>query len=111
MPRIVTYRYTHLSIGVPVCDRHLSALKVCRGSFWFFVALTAAFALAGYLWVAAVGTLIVMAVALVFFKLTRRFFIFEHDDDSITYSSHDDDYLVRLCNLNKATVFKRSYLI
>ncbi|MGB8930951.1 MAG: hypothetical protein WCC48_06840, partial [Anaeromyxobacteraceae bacterium] len=58
-----------------------------------------------------VAAFAVVAVVILSFKLTRRFFIFEHDDDSITYSSHDDDYLIKLCNLNKSTVFKRSYLM
>jgi len=111
MPRIVTYRFTRLSISVPVCGRHSSVLNACRYSFWFLVALVAALAVAGYTKLAVVGAFIAVSVVLLSFKLTRRFFIFEHDDDSITYASHDDDYLIKLCNLNKATVFKRSYLI
>jgi hypothetical protein len=105
------YRYTRLSIGVPVCGKHSSILKACRYIFWFFVALVAVLAIASYTKFAVVGAFIAVPIVITSFKLTRRFFIFEHDDDSITYASHDDDYLIRLCNLNKATVFKRSYLM
>jgi hypothetical protein len=105
------YRYTRLSINVPVCGRHLSVLNFCRYSFWLLVVLVAVLAVSGYTKFAVVGAFIAVPVVILSLKLTRRFFIFEHDDDSITYASHDGDYLIKLCNLNKATVFKRSYLM
>jgi hypothetical protein len=111
MPRIMIYRFTRLSIDVPVCSMHLRVLNYCRYSFWFLVALAAVLAVVGYTKLAIVSAFVALSIALIMFKLTRRFFIFEHDDESITYASHDDDYLIKLCNLNKTTVFKRSYLM
>ena len=111
MPRILTYRFTRLSINVPVCSRHSSVLKACRYSFWILVVLAVALIDTRYSQLSFVAAFAAVAVVILSFKLTRRFFIFEHDDDSITYSSHNDDYLIKLCNLNKATVFKRSYLM
>src|SRR5450631_586004 len=81
MPRIMFYRYTRLSISVPICDKHSSILKACRYSFWFLAAFVAILAIAGYMRFAIVGAFITVPVIFLSFKLTRRFFIFEHDDD------------------------------
>lgn len=111
LPRIVTYRFTRLSIPVPACNRHLKILKACRYSFWFINVLIVVLVVAGHIKLAVAGALIAAPIVFFSFKMTRRFFIFEHDDDSVTYASNDDEYLIRLCSLNKTTVFKRSYLM
>jgi len=110
MPRIITYRFTRLSIDVPVCDKHRSILNVCRGGFWLSAVVTVFLTANNYHALAIVFASLAVMAFLVSFKLTRRFFIFEHDDNSITYASHDEKYLITLCNLNKATAFLRSYL-
>jgi len=100
-----------IKIEAPVCERHYIQLMALKYLFWLLAACTVSF-LSHYKHYYFLVLLVISTVFVgwKYYGLRNRFFIFDFSDEYVTYSSNSREYLIKLCNLNDAEIFPRSYI-
>lgn len=104
-------KHSKVTLKVPVCVDHYRQLKILKGAFWLLIFGAAASLLilndVPYLTIGMV--VIAFFVGRKYFSMKNSFRIYGIDRDYLLYTSNREDYLAKLCELNRAEVFVRDF--
>lgn len=104
-------KHSKMNLRIPVCSAHFRQLKILKSAFWllFLGAVASLFIVRDFYYLTIGLVVIACFVGRKYFPMKNGFRIYGIDRDYLLYTSNREEYLAKLCELNKADIFMRDF--